>query len=389
MKSLANACDSIIRNHRFMLSGNLPAMMTGNETFQNPRWPPKMLRELAKAVGEIFALEPVILHCDEPLIIVGDIHGHLLDLHRILMNFGYPPTQRYLFLGDFVDRGPFSTECITLIYALKFLYPSHVLIIRGNHEFPSTSSSGGFADEIEQMYPGKRLFKAFCDSFANMPLAAILFKQILCVHGGLCPEFAEVAQLNEIERPMDDAVDPIINGILWSDPSGQTADFEPSRRGTGWKFGSAPVSEFLRINSLDMIVRGHEMVHEGYELMFDGHLLTVFSASNYCGACGNNSAVAVVKSAKEVEPISMAPLAYLKRSASEPSAPVTVTDAMLARLAIPPILKVQSIIVSSLVNPNSETSIRLNISEKLASLTRRRTRGDGEETHEISPVMNT
>lgn len=386
---LASICDSIIRNQRCMLSNDITAMMTGTATFNNPHWPAKTLRKLARAVGQIFAREPMILYSDRPLVIVGDIHGHLLDLHRILMNFGYPPTQRYLFLGDFVDRGPFSTECITLIYALKYLYPEHVLMIRGNHEFAATSSSGGFADEIDQMYPRERLFDMFCKSFEQMPLAAILFGRIFCVHGGLCPEFVEVAQLREIERPISDSSNPIINGILWSDPSFQTGDFEPSRRGTGWRFGNTPLTEFLRINSFDMIIRGHEVVDEGFELIFDGALLTVFSASNYCGARGNRGAVALVRSAKDVETISMDPLGYLKRSVARVSAPMEIPDKMLMNLPIPAILKVKSLVVGPFIDPSSRTSVRLNVSDKLRSIVRRRKREDGEEqVHEVNLVMN-
>ena len=44
-------------------------------------------------------------------------------------------------------------------------------------------------------------------------------------------------------------------------------------------------------NRLKMIIRAHEVTMDGFDLHSDGHLVTLFSATNYCGVCGNNGAV--------------------------------------------------------------------------------------------------
>lgn len=65
---------------------------------------------IIKDVTERFKSEPNLLECDEPIVIVGDIHGQYYDLCHLLEKAGNPESTNYLFMGDYVDRGIFSVE---------------------------------------------------------------------------------------------------------------------------------------------------------------------------------------------------------------------------------------------------------------------------------------
>lgn len=116
--------------------------------------------EIGKLCSEAISqcmLDSMMVEVNGPVKIFGDIHGQLYDLLTLFDAYGSPndvtgdiDDVSYVFLGDFVDRGPYSLEVVTLLCALKVLYPARVFLIRGNHEDRTMNSQYGFKQECQR-----------------------------------------------------------------------------------------------------------------------------------------------------------------------------------------------------------------------------------------------
>jgi hypothetical protein len=120
-------------------------------------------------------IEPTMLKISSPLVVVGDIHGQFYDLLNIFHKFGYPPATRYLFLGDYVDRGQFCIEVATLLMVLKINYPDSIYLLRGNHEGRVMTSSFNFKLECTP------LFRQVRPSFRTKSMSYLLIFLRLCL----------------------------------------------------------------------------------------------------------------------------------------------------------------------------------------------------------------
>ncbi|EAX98729.1 Ser/Thr protein phosphatase, putative [Trichomonas vaginalis G3] len=255
-----------------------------------PLFPEVYLTHLADSIKQLYSTEQTLLTIQPPIMIVGDLHGNFFDLLRIIKNQGAPPFTRYLFLGDIVDRGEFSLETLTLIYLMKLKYPNDIFIIRGNHEASNICSRYGFKNEIQKKYNSQALFEKFIEVFDYTPMGALINSSILCVHGGIGPQFTSLKQISNIKRPFSRVhKNSVAMDLLWSDPFQEATQYEKNLRGFGNLFGKKHLIDFETENKLSLVIRGHELATHGINYSFDGKIVTVFSSSNYCRAsndCG-------------------------------------------------------------------------------------------------------
>jgi len=284
-----------------------------------------LLDELCKDAEETLKAEPVMLNLelasDDTLVIVGDVHGqfrdmqeHILSVQRDAEDGKEKKNHKFLFLGDYVDRGPHGIEVMLLLLALKVEYPSHIFLLRGNHEETQTCRVYGFLQECRTKLDVEAWSK-FVEVFRYLPLAAAVIcpndtkgnqKQFFCAHGGLSPEINGVAVLQFLDRceygsaMLDTSSSDMIDGLLWSDPS-DGEGFRMNFRGCGFQFGADSTRRFCEENGFQFICRAHQMIREGFKWDHDNFLVTVFSAPNYCGINDNLGAIAILDVAKQHE----------------------------------------------------------------------------------------
>jgi len=244
------------------------------------------IKVLCQMVRPILLNQPMLIELEAPLKICGDIHGQYTDLLRLFEYGGFPPESNYLFLGDYVDRGKQSLETICLLLCYKIQHPQNFFILRGNHESAGINRIYGFYDECKRRYSIK-LWKTFSDVFNCLPVSALVDEKILCMHGGLSPELESLQQIADLPRPKDVPDVGLMCDLLWSDPDTSVNGWGENERGVSFVFGADVVAEFLDRHDLDLLVRAHQVVEDGYEFFAGRRLVTLFSAPNYCGEFDN------------------------------------------------------------------------------------------------------
>ena len=231
--------------------------------------------------------------------VCGDIHGQFYDLLTIFSKFSFPsPSVHYLFNGDFVDRGAFSVECMTLLLCLKLLFPRNFHLNRGNHESRLANLVYGFMSEVMKKYDAFT-YVVFIKLFYCLPLAHLINGKILVVHGGIFSEDGVTLEdVKLIDRFGEIPESGIMTELLWSDPS-VLKGRNKSPRGVGLLFGKDVANKFLEENKIEKIIRSHECKNEGYDVI--GDVLTVFSAPNYCDRFWNRGAVIRINSQNNIK----------------------------------------------------------------------------------------
>lgn len=262
--------------------------------------------------GKLWKKEDNILHLRDPITVCGDVHGQYFDLLRLMEAGGDPGKTKYLFLGDYVDRGCFSTEVVFYMCAHKITYNKSFWMLRGNHECRHLTAFFNFKEECMYKYD-EEVYDAVMNAFDNLPIAATINKKFLCVHGGLSPDISSLKDIMDIDRFREVPREGPFCDLLWADPvdtdknkddDGNDSDDEPTTwfayndtRQCSYLYGIDAVKTFLTKNKLTAIIRAHEAQLEGYKMHMVNEtsgiprVITIFSAPNYCDVYKNKGAV--------------------------------------------------------------------------------------------------
>eukprot|EP00051_Salpingoeca_urceolata_P010899 m.133903 g.133903 ORF g.133903 m.133903 type:complete len:308 (+) comp16899_c0_seq4:2074-2997(+) len=248
------------------------------------------VKALCFKAREILIEEANVQRVSAPVTVCGDVHGQHYDVMELFKVGGDVPDTNYIFLGDFVDRGHYSIETFLLLLALKVRYPDRVTLLRGNHESRQITQVYGFYDECLRKFGSANVWQYCTEIFDYLCLAALIDDQVFCVHGGLSPSVNTLDQVRTIDRRIEVPHEGPMCDLLWSDPE-EIDGWGLSPRGAGYLFGSDAVAQFNQLNGLNLICRAHQLVMEGHKSHFDGAVVTVWSAPNYCYRCGNVASV--------------------------------------------------------------------------------------------------
>jgi len=248
----------------------------------------RKLFNILPKISEILYFEPAVIHtaAAPPILIVADLHGDLNALQLALRKRTDLGCDTVIFLGDYIDRGPASLDVLERLFLLKMEEPDKIILLRGNHELKETNRFEGLfrdLDHDEDMYA--RINRVF----DQLPVAAVISNHTFCVHGGI-PGPVKLSDITKEEA----------YPYAWNDPSEENG-INQSPRGLGMRtFGEDVFKEFLRVNRLEQMIRGHMVLKDGYRWWFGGKLLSLFSVPDHCGM-GNLGAVGVVEEGGHVE----------------------------------------------------------------------------------------
>uniref|UniRef100_A0A8P4G1U8 Serine/threonine-protein phosphatase n=1 Tax=Dicentrarchus labrax TaxID=13489 RepID=A0A8P4G1U8_DICLA len=234
----------------------------------------------------ILRQERTMLDIEAPVTVCGDIHGQFFDLMKLFEVGGSPANTRYLFLGDYVDRGYFSIECVLYLWSLKILYPKTLFLLRGNHECRHLTEYFTFKQECKIKY-SEQVYDSCMEAFDCLPLA---------IH-----TLDDIKKLDRFKEPP--AFGPMCD-LLWADPledfgNEKTQEYfgHNTVRGCSYFYSYPAVCEFLQTNNLLSIIRAHEAQDAGYRMYRKSQttgfpsLITIFSAPNYLDVYNNKAAV--------------------------------------------------------------------------------------------------
>jgi len=240
---------------------------------------PNALTAMVSQTTVKLARQPSLVRVHGRVIVVGDTHGDIYSSSSAIERY-LDDECTFLFLGDYVDRGPYQLE--NLIFLIRKLneLPGRLILLRGNHETPEMNKWYGFYDVVSRRY-GPQIYDHFLSFFAQLPFSAIVNEQFIAIHGGIARSLRTMRQLAALPKGVASPTGMLAE-ILWNDPDDSIDGFAPNLRGPGtFRYGRQVVSDFLETNGLRALIRSHEPRSEGVSVEMQGKVYVVFSCRYY------------------------------------------------------------------------------------------------------------
>ena len=213
------------------------------------------------------------------LIFVGDLHGELASALSVQRYAAKYDGHHFIFLGDYVDRGPAQIETFNLVMALALAHPERVTMLRGNHESEETVARYGFYNAVTGSY-SRDVFKSYTRVFEVLPIAAYQNNAVFACHGGVPEGVTSIDDIQACNRRDTNFPDDVIFQIVWNDPQEGDFRFGPNIRGARARYyGRKAFDDFMTDINAHLMFRAHEVIPDGYVTFFEGRLVSIFSAS--------------------------------------------------------------------------------------------------------------
>lgn len=272
---------------------------------------------LCQAFQTKYSAHPNLLEITQLVTIVGSVHAQFDDVQEMFDICGHPPYTSYLFLGNFVNYGDRNISTITLLFSLALKYPQYFYLLRGAHESRKMTRDCGLYQEVVNRYGTPRAWEALMDAFDTLPLAARVCGQFFCLSGGISRNIVTLAQIDNFNRFVEVPTTEAWSSLMWNIPNASVKDYTAIDKGVGTYYGKDQLDFFLKANNLTSIVYSRRLCPNGYDNLFDGKCICLWSAPNFLGWGQNDAAVLQIVSLKADFKNSFNIIAFKARPESE------------------------------------------------------------------------
>jgi protein phosphatase len=203
------------------------------------------------------------------IIFVGDTHGDLEASQKVIKDY-LKPGNKIVFLGDYVDRGPFSKENLDFLLGQKEKHPEKIFLLQGNHEGQRILkfSPAEFWESLS-----KEEYQKYSQIVEKFPLAVVV-KNIIAIHGAL-PKIEKLEDFEKIKIGDENWF-----RICWGDFLNEPGDELGIDPFTGRpQFGRDYFFKIMEKINKRVLIRSHDP--SAPQLMYDDRCLTIFTSSAY------------------------------------------------------------------------------------------------------------